>query len=230
MKQNYLPLLFLFAAGSFSGYAQTITSQKGLTTAVFNLPAGIIRVRLPDDIRPGDLISGSISADAVGKNATQVEKNLAELKKYTIDFNGQKFPVSESGKNIRCSINNNIQSRPLSLVNSNGAKAVQVNIQEIQNGQTRSLPAGCIIPAHALTAAPLRITGPFDGNSSNTSCNVDGKEAEILAESPRQCIISYPGNAKGIHTLNIRENDQPGCSQKISGVEMNVSAGKLNLL
>lgn len=231
MKQNYLVLFFLFAAGLVSGFAQTISTQKGLTTAIFNLSAGTIKVYLPDDIRPGDVISGSISVEPAGKNVKQQGKNLAELKMYTVDFNGQKFPVSASGKSLHCSIDKNIQSlRPLNLVNSSGTNIGQVNILSPQSTQPKSLSTDCKIPTHALTSAPIQITGPFDGNSSNTKCNVDGKEAEILAESPRQCIIQFPPEANGIKTVTVQEINQPVCSKQVSGVEMNVSAGKLNLL
>ncbi len=231
MKKYYLALLFLFAAGLFPGFTQTISSQKGLTTAVFNVPAGLIKVYLPDDIRPGDIISGSFVAEPGGKNAKQIEKNLAELKKYAVDFNGQKYPVSETGKSFQCSINNSIQlQRPLGLINNFGTSAGQVNIPYPQSGQTKSLPAGCTIPAHALTATPLRITGPFDGDASNTKCALNNKPVEILAESPGQCFVTYPEDGTGIQTLHVQEHNKPVCSQQISGVEMNVSAGKLNLL
>ena len=40
---------------------------------------GNVKVYLPDDIRPGDVISGRIVTDPLGKNSRQIEKNLVNL-------------------------------------------------------------------------------------------------------------------------------------------------------
>jgi hypothetical protein len=223
--------MMLFAACINSGFAQTVSSQKGLTTAVFNLPAGIIKVYLPDDIRPGDMISGSVLAAPFGKNAKQTAKNLTELKKYTVEFNGQKIPVAEAAKSFQCTIDKSIQpQRTLNLMNGIGENAGFVNIQPVNNVKTQPAPAGCKIPTHALTEAPLKITGPFDGNSSNTRCMVSNQPCEVIAESPRQCQVSYPKNAKGDQTIEVQENKQSKCVKKISGVELNVMAGRTKLM
>ncbi len=231
MKKYYLLCMMLFAACINSGFAQTVSSQKGLTTAVFNLPAGIIKVYLPDDIRPGDMISGSVLAEPFGKNGKQTAKNLAELKKYAVEFNGQKIPVAEAAKNFQCNMDKRIQpQRTLNLMNGNGENAWHVNIQSANNEKTQSAPAECKIPTHALTAAPLKITGPFDGNSSNTNCTIGGQSCEVIAESDRACFIQIRADAKGDQTIEVQENRQPKCLKKISGVDLNVSAGKTNLM
>lgn len=230
MKKYWVLLFFLFAAGSFSCFAQTVSSQKGLTTAVFDVPGGLIKVYLPDDIQPGDLISGTITAVPYGKNEKQMGKNMSELKKYTIDFEGQKFPVTKEGTRVQYKINySKLLQRPLNLVNNSGTNAGQVSIQCPYRAETGTSTAACAIPGHALTAAPLRITGPFDGNSSNTNCSIASQPAEILAESPRQCIIQYPSSGNGMQTVNVQETGQPKCERSVSGVNMEVSAGKLNL-
>jgi hypothetical protein len=231
MKKYYLVCMMLFAACLNSGFAQTISTQKGLTTAIFNLPAGIIKVYLPDDIRPGDMISGSVSAEAAGKNAKEMTKNLADLKKYNVEFNGQKLAVSEAGKSFQCNISKAMQPKlVLNLMSGNGENAGYINIEPSKNGNTAVSPSECKIPTHALTAAPLIIRGHFDGDASNTKCTLNNEPLEILAESPQQCFIAYPENGTGIQTLHVQEHNKTTCSQQVSGVEMHVSAGKLNLL
>ena len=231
MKQKkYLLLIFLFAAGFFSGSAQMVSTQKGLTTAIFNLSSGAIKFHLPKDIRAGDIISGSIEVEPAGKTPKQMDKNLAELKKYTVDLDGQKFPVLNSFNPVQYKINDNKLQRSLSLVNSNGTNMGQVSIDCAYENKNEGLPKTCKIPSHALTAEPLRITGPFDGNSSNTSCNVSGKEVTVLAESSGQCFVSFPANVKGTQSLNVQEQGTQPCTQNVSAVNMNVEAGKLNLL
>ena len=230
MTKNSLFLVLLFGICLNHVFAQTITTQKGLTTAVFNLPEGDIKLYLPDDIRPGDMISGTIQAVPDGKNAKQTSRNLAALKKYSVEFDGQKYPVSEVNNHVQYKINHNrLLQRPLAVFNNEGVNAGETSIT-CNYTAVQKPAADCAIPTHALTAAPLRITGPFDGNSSNTQCNVDGREAEILAESPRQCIVQFPANSGGMQTIKLQENNQQKCAGTISGVDMQVSSGKLNLL
>ncbi|MBK7377011.1 MAG: hypothetical protein IPJ02_16125 [Chitinophagaceae bacterium] len=229
MKQNCLLLAFLFFAGLHPLFAQTISTQKGLTTASFNLPEGTITVYLPDDIRAGDLVSGTVLAVAGGKNARQTRKNLSALKKYSIEFDGQKLPVAEANGRVQYRANDNKPlQRFLSVINGEGVNAGEVGIK-IPAAEAKPPAAACRIPTHALTAAPLRITGPFDGNSSNTTCTFSGKEATVLAESPRQCIIRFPETAGGKQTMQVTENDQQKCTGTVSGVDLHVTTGKLSL-
>ena len=223
-----LVLLFFVSVCSSS---QTITSQKGLTTAVFNLHAGTIKFRLPKDIRSGDIISGSIVAEPVGKNARQIENNLVELKKYSIGFNGEKFPVDNPGKTFKFLQDPSRSiTGPIELINVSGIKTVEINVPTPEQKDQTFSASQCMIPTHALAGSPLQITGSFDGDASNTKCSLDNKPIEVLAESPRQCIVLYPADAKGIQTLTVEENNRQQCHQNVSGVQMQVSAGKLSLL
>ncbi len=233
MKKNKLLSavlsLFLLVPASIT-WAQTVSSQKGLTTAVFKLQQGVIKIYLPDDIRPGDIISGRVIAEPVGKNAKQISNNLAELNSYSIHINNEKFPVDNAGKPFQISIPAGKPNRCLvGLTNAAGTKTAEVTVPSIPEKDQPGTTGGCNIPSQALTGSPFRITGPFDGNSSNTNCTLDNKPVEILAESPRECIVSYPSTAGGMHTFNNQESGQPPCSKQVTGVEMNITAGELNL-
>jgi hypothetical protein len=81
---------------------------------------------------------------------------------------------------------------------------------------------------HVLTQSPFRIHGPFDGNTSNTQCRLDGKEIEILAESPRQCIVLMPAAESKSHAVSILE-DGKEIQKSIYAVNMNVSAGRTRI-
>jgi hypothetical protein len=186
---------------------------------------------LPDDIRPGDMISGSILAEPFGNNTKQITKNLVELKKYAVEFNRQKIPVTDVAKSFQCNIDKTTQPLfTLNLLNGYGENAGHVNMLSESKVKIQAAPAECKIPTHALTAAPLKINGPFDGNSSNTNCTVGNQPVPVLAESPRQCQVSFPENATGNQTVQVQEKNQSTCSQQVSGVELHVTAGKLNLL
>jgi hypothetical protein len=224
-------ILFLLEPASIT-WAQTITSQKGLTTAVFALNNGNIKLYLPEDIRHGDIISATLLEEPFGSNVNQINKNLVELKKCSVTINGEKFAVGEANKKIRFKPEEKggkdfgVFGIEFMCTNPSGKNAGKLTI----NPKPGPVSSSCIIPTHALTAAPLRITGPFDGNASNTNCMLNDKPVEILAESPRQCFVMYPAETRGIQTLTMQENKQPACSKPVSAVNMNVSSDKLNLL
>jgi hypothetical protein len=89
--------LFLLVPASIT-WAQTVTTQKGLTTIEFNLPYGSIKVYLPADIRPGDLISGSFKIEPADGNAKQQQKAIDELLKSKLKIGDPDDPgkVAES--------------------------------------------------------------------------------------------------------------------------------------
>ncbi len=229
MKQRYLLLIAWFITAWPAAFAQTISTQKGLTTAVFNLPEGIITVYLPADIRPGDPISGTVEAVAAGKNVKQTTKNLSALKKFLVEFDGQKFPVTEAVNPVQYKMNySKLLQRPLSIINSNGVTVEQTLVSCPYSNETKPV-AGCSIPTHALTASPMRITGSFDGNSSNTQCSVGGKEVAVLAESPRQCIVLLPAGNGRNQAVQVKENSRVACEKTISAVDMQITTGRLSL-
>ena len=233
MRKNYFPVVLIQAMllNMHVCPAQKISSMKGLTTASFVTGQGNIRVYLPDDMRTGDLISGRIKAEAIGKNARQVEKNLEELKKYTLSFNHEKYSLNNADNPFRSLVQADQNfSCVLELLNASGEKINTLHIPVNQANSKPSPNTGCGIPSHALCGSPLRITGPFDGDYSNTNCSLNGNPLEILAESPRQCLLTMPEGAKGVGTMEVKESGQVSCAKQVSGVNMELSTGKLNLL
>jgi len=221
--------LFLLVPASII-WAQTISSQKGLTTAVFPTQYGNVKVYLPDDIRPGDVISGTVIAEPNGNNARQIERNLAELQKYSISVDGNKYVVSEKPATFKWLVEQDRKlSAPLELLHVSGTKAHQLTTQFNKVDDNQAIKLICAIPSHALVDAPCKITGSFDGDASNTRCSLNNQPMQILAESPRQCVVQYPANAQGPGTMQVSENGESKCSRPISGVDMQVTTGDLNL-
>ncbi|MBI5857445.1 MAG: hypothetical protein HZB42_07320 [Sphingobacteriales bacterium] len=253
----YYALLSLFMLSPASiTRAQTITSQKGLTTAVFPTQHGNVKVYLPDDIRAGDMISGTVIAEPNGNNSRQIDKSLVELKKYTIRFNNEKFPVgNEDGRFSFIAHTDRQFLQAIEMRHVSGQNIFSLPVPSIPAAKKDSVPKGgsggadprdyviwqnsanegqnevnrCITPTHALTAAPMQIMGPFDGNASNTQCSLNNQPVQVLAESPGQCQVQYPANGQGVQTMQINENGQQLCSKQISGVDMVVTTGDLDL-
>ena len=196
--------LFLLVPASIT-WAQTISSQKGLTTAVFTTSAGIIKVYLPDDIRPGDLISGRVIAEPEGRNEKQLARSLAELTTYSIRFNGEKFTVDNVAKTFQFSLpSGQPMQGSMDLMKAAGTNTVQQLVIPVKPpGEQKSAPAQCMIPGHVLSGSPMTISGPFDGNAANTQCTIGKQPANILAESPRSCIVAFPSDANGMQETKI---------------------------
>lgn len=232
MRTNQLFLvlsLFLLVPASIT-WAQTISSQKGLTTVVFPTQYGDVKVYLPDDVRAGETITGTVIAEPKGNNARQVEKNQVELVKFNINIDGNKFTFSDKPVSFKWLVHQDRQiDAPLELLHPSGVKAHVLKIQLKPSTINVSSSYGCGIPSHALTEAPCRITGNFDGDASNTKCMLNNQPTQILAESPRQCIFQMPANAQGPQNMQVSENGQEKCTRQISGVDMQVTAGDLNL-
>ncbi|MBC7872500.1 MAG: hypothetical protein H7Y01_00815 [Ferruginibacter sp.] len=232
-KSNFIYVgvtLFLLLAGLIAS-TQKITQEKGLTTAVFNVPQGTVKVYLPDDIRQGDVISGTVTVTPEGRNEKQLQKNLAELSRYAIVFNGQNFVFDPGSRTTRFTVVavNSAQNSIALFFDKATIPVQQLNIPAKLLSEQKPAPAQCIIPGHVLSGSPMTIPGPFDGNAANTQCIINNQPATILAESPRSCIVAFPENANGMQATEVKENGQQPCTKDISAVQMNVAAGKLNL-
>ncbi len=221
--------LFLLVPASII-WAQTITQQKGLTTLVFPTQHGSVKIYLPGDIRAGDVISGTVVAEPSGNNERQKERNLVELGKYSLSMDGNKYPVPVKQESFKWVVRENRQlDVPVELATANGLKAGQLTLPFTTIPVTEPRQEGCVTSSHALTAAPVQIKGSFDGDLSNTQCRVGGQPMEVIAESPRECQVFYPETARGSQLMQVSENGQEKCNRQVSGVDMQVSSGRLNL-
>ena len=223
--------LFLLVSASIT-WAQTITSQKGLTTTEFNLPQGKIKIYLPQDIRSGDQISGSIVAEPFGDKPKTILKNAAELNKVTVQIDTKRYSPAEA------------TPKPFTFTATLPIKRVQIfsgnnkllhDVQTSGPGTAPYQPADNLaatpycVPSHSLTGSPFQIKQIFDGDISNTKIFVGDNEATILAESPRSCIAAFPEYYNGPQPVKVLEKGENKCSGQSNAVRMDLSAPKTNL-
>lgn len=238
-KQLFFTVFFLFLLVPASiTWAQSTETVKGLVKTNLSTSQTKITVYLPDDIRPGDMISGTVMAEPKGQSTKSKERSLNEVKNFHLKIDD---PSDSKQSPLRfISANANYQYT-MSLPSFAVTNGTQIFLKG-EGGQILEIPlpgpgknfrevklSSFFIPSHVLTASPLNILGPFDGDFSNTSCMLDGKAVSILAESPRQCIIEVPDAGTGIHELTVKENGAM-LQKKINTVELKASAGKLNLM
>ncbi|HYC39208.1 MAG TPA: hypothetical protein VEB63_01875 [Chitinophagaceae bacterium] len=228
MKSAGLPLgILLF----FSQYgnptvasAQTVSSEKGLTVVTFSAEQGKIYLRVPSDLTKGETISGSVFIEPSGNNARQLEKNRAELGRYTISLSGRHFPLSRATP-VEWIVDTIANAQ---LLDSKGAVVAHVGIPVSASMAPLSF-SGCRIPSHGITGFPFRIRGSFNGRAADTECLLGNQPIEVIAESQRQCIVQFPEGAKGPRQIQIRDSESTMCRRSVSGVDLQVTAGRLDL-
>jgi hypothetical protein len=230
--------LFLLQPASIT-WAQTISSQKGLTTAIFPTYMGKITIYLPDDIRPGEAVSGSIIIEPSGKSEKQKMENFRvmldaelQMEQLVIPFKKIKLVPSKPVNFDWLVPEDRKLTMPIKLNQPGVNNNLQLPYRFIIPETNQENKEECKAPSHIMAGNPVRITGSFDGNAENTKCHLDGKKLEVLAESPRQCIMQFPSDVSGPKSLLIKDGNtgtEKVCEIRTSGVVLDVNAGKLNL-
>ena len=94
-----------------------------------------------------------------------------------------------------------------------------------------------VIPQLGQTGRPIVITGPFDGNASNTTINgsglprsaQDSSGLQVIAESPRKAVFIAPTDITGPIDLHVTEG-KTQTTGTYRNVGVNLSAPKTSLL
>jgi hypothetical protein len=96
-------------------------------------------------------------------------------------------------------------------------------------GSTWSQPSQFTAPPIAQAGSLQIIHGPFSGDSSQTSVNINGSEARVIAESPRALFYLIPDNIPpGPAEVDLKERQQR-CRLKIWVIGLQMSADRLQL-
>ena len=190
-----------------SGNSQNarVETGRGLQTVIFDVPQGQFHVYLPDDMRAGDTISGTVVAEPKGNSPEDKEKNKSVLAELTIDVGGkaitakqQRFTIQPQFEMVSNALpGGEIQTIFITIRNANQnydsrvrgnqplARAVITPYLQItgltQNTSDSKIIAPFQIPALGQQGRPIEIIGPFDGNSSNTSLNWTAVRSAVQA-------------------------------------------------
>ena len=263
------------------GYVGTFQiATNGLRIITFDTSVGRVKVNLPDDIRAGDTISGTVFNEPKGNTGEEKAKNQSVLNGYVVEIGHQKFPVSgemlgpvkiDTPVNAQVGFTGStlvglymgIDSiKPIARIPVD-VYSVYMGIDAISPSTGRSLttirvsPPGnvitpdpkmtpdFVIPSLGQTGRPIVITGPFDGNSSNTTINAAAPRTNVqdferntenvsggfglLTESPREAVARNSGNVTGPIQITVKEGDKQ-TTGTYRNVGVNLTAPKTSLL
>src|SRR4030095_6258084 len=183
-----------------------------------NAPQGRVVVSLPDDMRAGDTVSGTVSHEATDDNSKSTT--------YVIDVEGNKpTPIAE--KMIKLIVPAAAGSLVMVLKDGAGTEVGRAAIA-IQP-KVSSLPSNFVLPRMGQTWRSIEIFGPFDGDTGTTRCDVGGKRVKIIAESPRKTVVRVPLEPVGSTDITVTEQGKT-TTGPFRNVCVNLSAPKTNLM
>lgn len=192
--------LALLAVGTTTAPSTDWAADYGLRVAELATPEGVVQVYLPDKMAPGDSISGTVFAFGGGETVSARNANLQLLQGRELSIAGTNVKVSDGIFTFHVPAD---------------ASTIEVVVRDVAgSGAVRS--AVEVRPAAAaysgIVAAPIveegfaiRVLGAFDGKRDSTDVKLDGIEAGVLAESPRECIVSTMNRGPGAHRLQMAE-------------------------
>lgn len=179
--------------------AATLETRGGANVLAFQTEYGRIITYLPSDMRAGDAISGTVYIEPNGADDGARRDNAARLSGYVVDVGGTQTRVADSV--IRFTVGAAPGLIPVVL--SNGTQVL--GAEEIMTGPAVAGGVENALPAAAQAGEPLGIPGAFDGDVSNTTAQVGGGAAEVVAESPRQVVVMCPPAPTGPVTVSVND-------------------------
>jgi hypothetical protein len=188
----------------------------GLLHAEFPTPAGKVIVYLPDDIRAGDTVSGTVVTAPLQEGADP--NTLAGV---VVEFAGAK---STGGAFVAT-----VGAAGMAVLALRDSEGRTLGRQLIAVGNPTTRPTGADFPPVAQSGRPVWVGGPFDGDATNTSCSVRGRPVTVVAESPRSAVALPPEGLSG--RVKIQVQDGPFAAEgDVNVAELRMSAPKSQLL
>jgi len=227
------------AIGVDSGMPVRTETASGLSTTTFDTLQGTVSVNLPDDVRAGDTISGTVISEPKGNTKDEQAKNQDSLNGYVVEVAKQETPAQQQGS--KWSIPSTAQSIPVVLKDKQGKvvgrtevpfiemKYVKPNAGNMLNGD---LPKAVdyLLPPFGQAGRPVSVGGPFEGDFNNTKIKVGDQTAQFLAESPRKVVVRSPANLTGPATMEVNEKGKVVARSNYQSISVRLSAEKLNLI
>jgi len=212
------------------GFKVEFDSTRGLINVNFTTPAGVVRVYLPDDMRSGDTISGSVVAEPNGQTDEERAMNRKALNSYQLMIASQKAEELGQKNQPRTTFGGPFGSSPdgaiwtfhalwdpgpctLSVVEVASGKEmarVTIPLSTTESKATRPqtpTPNDFNLPTIGQNGSSVEIKGPFDGNLRTTEITVGNQPVIKRTETPRGCTFQSPEQSFGPADITLKENN-----------------------
>jgi hypothetical protein len=231
---TYAWLIIALLCWQMSAVAQVETETKqGLRRTTFTTDRGEVSVYLPNMLRKGDRISGTVMAEPSGKNDRQWEKNKTALHGYVVEI--EEAPENEAAVDkdffkwtIPATITGGIIHYVLKDENGKTVATEEMEVAEVldvlPSGEELAVPPA-IVPG-SLVPARSHI---FDGDLMNTWIKTGDRPAFILAESPREAFFVCPEDVIGPQTIMVVEGNEIQKAET-NVVAIDMTADRTNLV
>lgn len=243
---SILLVLAVLAGAQSDRLDGTVTDADGLRTVTFDLPAGKVRVFLPDDIAAGDTISGTVAVEPKGNTPEERAKNQDSLEGMVLDVQEQdkdplpagfergdiRHPYGLKRKDITINLRKTWSSASphlaISVRSSDGKGPVQTALVKALTSN-QPPPKDLMLPTIGQAGRPIRAIGKFDGNAATTHATIGQKPIDVLAESPRQSIFRSPTDIVGPTEIAVNEEGTHNVTGPFRNLSVKLSASKTNL-
>lgn len=216
--------LALLPAGIVRAQA-TDGDWPGIQQHRFVTKAGMVSVVLPDDIRAGDTVSGTVSVEPAGKTERERARNGDTLAGYVFDVGGTRQAASDKRLRFVAPAAGGAALAAALLLDEGGKP---VGRSAIQIGSAPLSPQRPL-PNFAQAGRPMTVPGTYDGDARNTNVNVNGRPVEVIAKSPRNAVFVAPDDP-GPAKVAVREEGRPAIDFTTNVARVSLSAAKTNLM
>ncbi|HEY3026138.1 MAG TPA: hypothetical protein VGJ55_08320 [Pyrinomonadaceae bacterium] len=239
----------------------SVVVANGLRTVKFDTPSGQLTLNLPDDMTAGDTITGTVIPEPKGSTEEERNTHRGVLNGYVVQIAGQSFPVNKGSVGpfvIRRLETPKGPGRPPTdnsffdvfvAIDPNDSAAARARIPLLPSGAVitpdPNVTPTFVIPPLGQTGRPIVISGPFDGNSSNTTLNGSALGTSVqdfeqntrnvsggfglIAESTRKAVFKAPTDVTGPIELHLTEG-KTQTTGNYRNVGVNLTAPKTSLL
>ncbi|MDQ6652848.1 MAG: hypothetical protein M3Y84_08895, partial [Acidobacteriota bacterium] len=221
----------LMSGSAYDGALQNPTASSETSSGIRNVTLttlrGDIKVSLPDDIRPGDTISGTVIPEPKGKNPKEKKENLDRLEAYVVEIANRSAKVAD-GKIENIKLPDTAQNAELILSDEQGKQLARA-LMALGRLAAAGASDRFSFPELGQSGLPFPMNGPFDGNSANTNVKIRDANGKVIAESPRVAVVSIPQNVIGPTNIGIQDNGT-STSGNFRALKIDLTAPKTSLL
>ncbi|MBI1333943.1 MAG: hypothetical protein GC165_13810 [Armatimonadetes bacterium] len=199
-------------------YLDDSTKDRGYVVAKFSNAYGSVNVYLPNDISPGDAITGSVFVDSDSKQMEGVEAYLNDVPGVRLNRAGvwRKWIVPTTAKN----------GYPLVVRTKDGRQigAMRIPISPDPGGLD-----AYTFPSFMQIGRPAVVWGPFGGDPTKTQLRNGDTSFSILAESMRSAVFYVPYDTKpGSVAMSLRQGEATMKAEP-RAISVDLSSDKANL-